>query len=505
MMLNELSTAFNNMGVGLASHYPQASDQQYVTAESPIDLSFLGLIVGMAQSHIDEDVDKVESAQLAWKSYPAPLRGEMLRKYANILRENKEDLASIITMEVGKTTSESLGEVQEMIDICDFAVGLSRQLHGLTITTERPNHKMLETWHPYGICGVISAFNFPMAVWAWNSALALVCGNGVIWKPSEKALLCAKAAHGLLEELLKNEYPQFAHISKLWHGGKQIGKAMVAHPKIRLISATGSTNMGQAIGVECAKTFKRTILELGGNNAGIVCPSANLDLALMGIVFSAVGTCGQRCTTMRRLFVHRSVYDQIVPRIKHAYQSLSIGDPRKPETLVGPLIDKGAQTSMEIAVNKAKLKLYNVFNDKFNIIDARAAYVTPVIIEVPTYDDELMNVETFAPILYIVPYDTLSEATDMNNRSHHGLSSCIFTNDMKEAEWFTSCAGSDCGIVNVNIGTSGAEIGGAFGGEKNTGGGRESGSDSWKQYMRRSTNTINYGSDLPLAQGVMFL
>jgi aldehyde dehydrogenase (NAD+) len=436
---------------------------------------------------------------------PAPRRGELVRRYGNVLRASKDALGMLVTLETGKLLQEGMGEVQEMIDICDFAVGLSRQLHGLTIASERPDHRMLETWHPYGLCGVISAFNFPVAVWAWNATLALVCGNAVIWKPSEKTPLCAWAAHRLLVRTLAEFDPEMTDIAQLIVGERAAGEWLVEHPDVRLISATGSTGMGRLVGETCARQFKRAILELGGNNAAIVCPSADLDIALRAIVFAAAGTAGQRCTTMRRLFIHRDVYAALIRRVQAAYASIAVGDPRAAGTLVGPLIDAAAyeahrralaDASVEGAKTTGGERLYaSQWPDAF--------YVRPALAEMPQQTPTMLR-ETFAPILYALPFDDLEEAIALNNAAAHGLSSCIFTRNLADSEIFLSARGSDCGITNVNIGTSGAEIGGAFGGEKQTGGGRESGSDAWKGYMRRTTSTINYGKDLPLAQGIRF-
>jgi aldehyde dehydrogenase (NAD+) len=403
-------------------------------------------------------------------------------------------LAKLITLECGKIMQESLGEVQEMIDICDFAVGLSRQLYGLTIASERPNHRMMEQWHPLGPVLVISAFNFPVAVWAWNAMLALVCGNPVIWKPSEKAPLCAEAVMMIVRRALDRFGPAPEGLVRLVQGEREIGEALVDDPRVALVSATGSTAMGREVGPRVAKRFGRVLLELGGNNAAIVCPSADLELASRAILFSAVGTAGQRCTTLRRLIVHESVADELVSRLGDLFGRVKVGDPRKSDTLVGPLIDEAAFQAMT-----------RVLGDKVERVDAVSGgfYVRPAIVEIEEQAGTVLE-ETFAPILYVLRYSSLDEAIALNNSVPQGLSSSIFTNDLREAELFLSARGSDCGIANVNIGPSGAEIGGAFGGEKETGGGRESGSDAWRAYMRRQTNTINYGSDLPLAQGIRF-
>jgi aldehyde dehydrogenase (NAD+) len=471
----------------------------------PIDGSVLAHVPVTTEGELQSAVARAASAQRRWQSVPAPRRGELVRMYGNALREAKSALGMLVTLETGKLLQEGLGEVQEMIDICDFAVGLSRQLHGLTIASERPDHRMLETWHPYGVCGVISAFNFPVAVWAWNAALALACGNAVVWKPSEKTPLTAWATHALLRRTLEAFDASFADIVQLVIGDRSTGTQLVAHRDVRLVSATGSTAMGRAVGEACARQFKRTILELGGNNAAIVTPSADQDLALRAIVFAAVGTAGQRCTTLRRLFVHESMCEAFVARLKAIYASIRIGDPRDAHTLVGPLIDKAAFDAMQCTLEQARAEGGAVTAGERVLEDMQpdAWYVRPAIVDMPAQTPTMLR-ETFAPILYVRPYRTLDEAIALNNASVHGLSSSIFTRDLTEAEVFLSSRGSDCGISNVNIGTSGAEIGGAFGGEKETGGGRESGSDAWRAYMRRATSTINYGTDLPLAQGISF-
>ena len=467
-------------------------------AMSPIDGSSLGHVAECGD--VGAVVGEAAAAAERWRRVPAPRRGELVRRLGEVLRENKDDLGALVGIEVGKVTSEGCGEVQEMIDICDFAVGLSRQLHGLTIATERPDHRMMETWHPLGVVGIVTAFNFPVAVWAWNAALALVCGNSVVWKPSEKAPLCALAVLALFAEACRrfgDEAP--AGLSGLVIGGRAVGQALVDDPRVALVSATGSTAMGRAVGQRVAARFGRSLLELGGNNAAILRPSADLDLALRGIAFAAMGTAGQRCTTLRRLFVDASIYDMFLPRLKAAYASVSVGDPREDGVLVGPLIDEEAWYAMGTALQAA--------HDMGGVVtggerlERPGTYVTPALVEMPEQAGPMLA-ETFAPILYVLKVSDLAEAIALNNAAAQGLSSAIFTNDLREAEAFL--AASDCGIANVNIGTSGAEIGGAFGGEKETGGGRESGSDAWRAYMRRATNTINYGRTLPLAQGVTF-
>ena len=429
-----------------------------------------------------------------WRDVPAPRRGELVRILGELLRESKADLAHLVTLESGKILQEGLGEVQEMIDICDFAVGLSRQLYGLTIASERPNHRMMEQWHPLGPVLVISAFNFPVAVWAWNAALALVCGNPVIWKPSEKTPLCAEAVMAIVRRALDQFDDAPEGLVQLVQGERDVGEALVEDRRIALVSATGSTAMGRAVGPRVAKRFGRVLLELGGNNAMIVAPSADLELAARAILFSAAGTAGQRCTTLRRMIVHESVANRLVERLRHLFAQVAVGDPRDPGTLIGPLIDEGAYNAMR-----------EVLGDRLEPVDAVSGghYVRPALVEVPAQEGTVLK-ETFAPILYVLRYSDLNDAITLNNAVPQGLSSSIFTTDLREAERFMSAAGSDCGIANVNIGPSGAEIGGAFGGEKETGGGRESGSDSWRAYMRRQTNTVNYGSDLPLAQGIKF-
>ena len=471
---------------------------------TPIDGSQIASVKLLGKAETIARIDQAQSAFDAWRTVPAPRRGELVRLFGEVLREHKADLGELVSIEAGKITQEGLGEVQEMIDICDFAVGLSRQLYGLTIASERPGHHMRETWHPLGVVGVISAFNFPVAVWAWNTALALVAGNSVVWKPSEKTPLTALACQALFEKALKAFGDAPAGLAQLVIGGREAGEAMVDDPRVPLVSATGSTRMGREVGPRVAARFGRSILELGGNNAMILAPSADLDLAVRGILFSAVGTAGQRCTTLRRLIVHRSIKDEVVARVKAAYGKVRIGDPRK-DNLVGPLIDKLSFDAMQGALAKARDEGGQVFGGERQLADQypNAYYVSPAIAEMPAQSDVVRH-ETFAPILYVLAYDDFEEALRLNNEVPQGLSSCIFTTDIREAERFQSASGSDCGIANVNIGTSGAEIGGAFGGEKETGGGRESGSDAWKGYMRRQTNTVNYSRELPLAQGIVF-
>ncbi|EHS54011.1 Aldehyde Dehydrogenase [Rhizobium sp. PDO1-076] len=480
-----------------------------LTVRSPINGEKLAALVEISAADTKTAIDAAHQAFLDWRLVPAPQRGELIRLLGEELRAAKDALGRLVSIEVGKVTSEGLGEVQEMIDICDFAVGLSRQLYGLTIATERSEHRMMETWHPLGVTGIISAFNFPVAVWSWNAALALVCGNSTVWKPSEKTPLTAIATQAIFEKAVKRYVAQGGkapvNLSTLLIGGRDIGEVLVDNPKVPLISATGSTAMGRTVGPRVAQRFGRSILELGGNNAAIVAPSADLDLTLRGVAFAAMGTAGQRCTSLRRLFVHESIYDTLVPRLIKAYGSVTIGNPLETGKLVGPLIDKGAYERMQKALDAAKVSGGKVSGGERVLADEAqdAYYVRPSLVEMPEQVGPVVD-ETFAPILYVIKYKDFDEALALNNAVPQGLSSSIFTNDIREAEAFVSDRGSDCGIANVNIGPSGAEIGGAFGGEKETGGGRESGSDSWKAYMRRATNTINYGRTLPLAQGVKF-
>jgi len=450
-------------------------------------------------------IERANAAFRIWRDVPAPRRGELVRLFGEELRAAKKELGALVTLESGKILQEGLGEVQEMIDICDFAVGLSRQLYGLTMASERPGHAMRETWHPAGVCGIISAFNFPVAVWCWNAALALVCGDPVIWKPSEKVPLCALATQQIFERALARFGEAPAALSQVIIGGADVGEALVASRQVPIISATGSTRMGRAVGPAVAARLGKCILELGGNNAMIVAQSADLDMALRAIVFSAVGTAGQRCTSLRRLIVHESVHDTLFAQLKGAYLNLPIGNPLKPDTLVGPLIDAAAFRNMNHALAEAAAQGGSVSGGERSLQSKypNAHYVRPAIVEMPG-QTPIVREETFAPILYVMRFRDLGEAIAMHNDVPQGLSSCIFSTDVRETEAFLSASGSDCGIANVNIGPSGAEIGGAFGGEKDTGGGRESGSDAWKAYMRRQTNTINYSRDLPLAQGIKF-
>lgn len=497
--MNNIHDLLKELGVDLA---PYSGSQ--IHSISPIDGKPLASLRADNSAHVSAKIGSAHAAYIQWREVPAPRRGELVRLFGEELRIHKAALGQLVTLEAGKILQEGLGEVQEMIDICDFAVGLSRQLYGLTIASERPGHRMMEQWHPVGVVGVISAFNFPVAVWAWNAALAFVCGNSVTWKPSEKTPLTAIAVHSLFMKAVArfgSDAP--AGLAELIIGNSDAGIAMVDDRRVQVVSATGSTRMGRDVAARCATRLARTILELGGNNAMIVAPSADIEMALRGITFSAVGTAGQRCTTLRRLFVHDKVYDAIVPRLKKIYAGLPIGNPLEKTTLVGPLIDAHAFSAMQEALATAKSEKGVVFGGERATVAGDGFYAHPALVEMPTQTAS-MHHETFAPILYIVRYTDLDQAIAWNNEVPQGLSSSIFTTDVREAEKFMCDSGSDCGIANVNIGPSGAEIGGAFGGEKDTGGGRESGSDAWKAYMRRSTNTINYSHSLPLAQGISF-
>ena len=486
---------------------------------SPIDGHEIGRLRAHTPSEVADVVGRSQAAFEQWRSVPAPVRGALVRELGELLRQHKDDLGALVSIEAGKIVSEGLGEVQEMIDICDLAVGLSRQLHGLTIATERPGHRMMEQWHPLGVVGVISAFNFPVAVWSWNSALAFVCGDSVVWKPSEKTMLTALACQALVSEAARRVgAPE--HLSSVILGERTVGEALVDDPRVALVSATGSTRMGKEVAPRVAARLGRSLLELGGNNAAIVAPSADLDLAVRGIVFSAVGTAGQRCTSLRRVIAHESIREDLVARLRAAYETLPIGSPLETTTLVGPLIDENAFHAFGEAITQAQGDGGTLVTGGSQAVEASEAtgggyYVHPAIVDMPK-QTEIVKAETFAPILYVLPYGgggagpraadgtDLDEAIALHNDVAQGLSSSIFTLDVREAESFVSATGSDCGIANVNIGPSGAEIGGAFGGEKDTGGGRESGSDAWRSYMRRATNTVNYSTELPLAQGVEF-
>jgi aldehyde dehydrogenase (NAD+) len=472
---------------------------------SPVNGSELYAVRRHSRSDAEPAVDRAAEAFRVWRAVPAPVRGALVRRFGELLREHQEDLGTLVSLEVGKITSEALGEVQEMIDICEFAVGLSRQLYGRTISSERPGHRLMETWHPLGVVGVISAFNFPVAVWSWNTAIALVCGDPVVWKPSELAPLSALASAALLDRAIaETGAPQ--GLSQVLIGGSDLGEALVESRGVALLSATGSSRMGRAVGPRVADRFGRSLLELGGNNAAIVTPSADLGLTTRGIVFSAAGTAGQRCTTLRRVIAHESVLPELVDRLAAAYHSLPIGSPLAAGTLVGPLITDAAYKSMQDALLAARQQGGEVVAGGKRRLEAEAPgafYAEPALVRMSEQTD-IVRQETFAPIVYVLPYSSFEDAIAINNDVPQGLSSSVFTSDLAEAERFLGPEGSDCGIANVNIGTSGAEIGGAFGGEKETGGGRESGSDAWRAYMRRATNTINYSGELPLAQGVKF-
>lgn len=476
-----------------------------LSSRSPIDGSELATMALATSADVPAVLSASTEAFRTWRAIPGPQRGEFVRRVGNRFREFKADLASIISWEAGKITQEALGEVQEVIDICDFAVGLSRQLHGLTIASERPQHRLAEQWHPLGPVGVITAFNFPMAVWAWNAALAWGCGDSVVWKPSEKTPLCAIACQAIVAMVLREMPNVPGAVSTLIVGGRDVGQSLADAPELPLISATGSTAMGRDVAQRVATRLGRSLLELGGNNGMIVTPTANLELTLRAIVFSAVGTCGQRCTTLRRLIVQESLADDLVQRLKSVYGRLPIGNPLGQGTLVGPLIDEPAWSHMHLALMRAKVEGGRIHGGErvHEGVPEGGYYVRPALVEMQS-SDGIVQQETFAPILYVLRYKTLNEAIALHNDVPQGLASSIMTSDMREAELFCAATGSDCGIVNVNVGPSGAEIGGAFGGEKATGGGRESGSDSWKVYMRRATNTINYSTELPLAQGIQF-
>ncbi|MEP7207688.1 MAG: aldehyde dehydrogenase family protein [Casimicrobiaceae bacterium] len=478
---------------------------QDLIVRTPIDGSELASLRTDDAATIRDKVEAAHSAFLVWRLVPAPRRGELVRRFAMELRGCKDSLGRLVTIESGKILEEGLGEVQEMIDICDFAVGLSRQLYGLTIASERPGHRMMETWHPAGVVAVISAFNFPAAVWAWNTALALVCGDAVVWKPSEKAPLTALACLALLRRAAATMDDVPLALCHVVLGKAEEASALVQEPRVTVVSATGSTRMGKAVAHLAGDRLVRTILELGGNNAMIVAPSADLELALRAIVFSAVGTAGQRCTSLRRLIVHHAIHDQLLARLKAVYAGLPLGNPLAAGTLVGPLIDRAGGDAMRAALEAARDQGGIVHGgEPVSVAGCEGGvYVRPALVEMSA-QTPLLHRETFAPVLYVLRYATIEEAIALNNAAPQGLASSLFTNNLREMETFLSAAGSDCGIANVNIGPSGAEIGGAFGGEKETGGGRESGSDAWKAYMRRATNTINYSDALPLAQGIRF-
>ena len=502
--LHKLGIGANNHGTSTGQNHFSSTQANTREIYSPVDGKLIGKISFTTEEEYQQVVAKAQEAFKTWRTIPAPKRGEIVRQYGNLLREYKDALGHLVSYEMGKSLQEGLGEVQEMIDICDFAVGLSRQLHGFTMHSERPNHRMYDQYHPLGIVGIISAFNFPVAVWSWNSMLAAVCGDVCIWKPSEKTPLSGVACQNLMATVLKeNNLPE--GIFSMVNGDYKVGEWMSHDERIPLVSATGSTRMGKAVGSALAQRFGKALLELGGNNAIILTPNANLDLAMVGVLFGAVGTAGQRCTTTRRLIIHESLYDTVKEKLVKAYAQLTIGNPLT-GNLVGPLIDKDAVNAYLNAIKKLEAEGGKVLTGNEVMSGPgfeSGCYVKPTICEAKN-EYQIVQDETFAPILYLLKYSTLEEAIDMQNGVKQGLSSSIFTTNMQEAEQFLSAWGSDCGIANVNIGTSGAEIGGAFGGEKDTGGGRESGSDAWKAYMRRQTNTLNYGKELPLAQGIKF-
>lgn len=503
-ILNALGIQETNHGTSTGTNHFSTPGAPVKEIYSPVDGKLVGKVSYTTAAEYEKVIEASKAAFLVWRKMPAPKRGEIVRLYGNLLREYKEPLGKLVSYEMGKSYQEGLGEVQEMIDICDFAVGLSRQLHGSTMHSERPNHRMYEQWHPIGIVGIISAFNFPVAVWSWNSMLAAVCGDVCVWKPSEKTPLSAIACQNLMARVIKeNDLPE--GLFSLINGDYTVGEWMTKDTRVPLISATGSTRMGKIVSATVGERLGKSLLELGGNNAIILTPHANLDLALLGSVFGAVGTAGQRCTTTRRLIIHESIYEVVKQKLVHAYAQLTIGNPLE-GNLVGPLIDKAAVNSYLKAIQKLKAEGGYILCGAEVLSGAgyeSGCYVKPTIAEANNAF-EIVQEETFAPILYLLKYNTIDEAIAMQNGVKQGLSSSIFTDNLQEAEQFLSAWGSDCGIANVNIGTSGAEIGGAFGGEKETGGGRESGSDSWKAYMRRQTNTINYGKELPLAQGIKF-
>lgn len=502
--LERLKVGAQPRGVGIGSEWMVGEGENF-TVRSPIDGSTLAEFAAASIAQVNTTIERAATAFPAWRDTPAPVRGELVRRIGNAFREQQDDLATLVTWEAGKIPAEARGEVQEIIDICDFAVGLSRQLYGKTIASERPGHRLTEYWHPLGPVGVISAFNFPVAVWAWNAMLGLVCGDPIVWKPSEKTPLSAIACQTLVQRVIQDSPGVPPEICNLVIGAKEVGKSLASSQSLPLISATGSVPMGRAVAQTVAGRLGRSLLELGGNNGMIVTPSADLELAIRSIVFAAAGTCGQRCTTLRRLIVHESIVEELRDRVLAIFQRLSIGDPTREGVLVGPLVDKQAFDAMETALAAAKKQGGKVHGGErvSEGVPAGGYYVRPALVEI-TPDAAIIQQETFAPILYLMRYRELDEAIRIHNAVPQGLASAILTGSVREAERFTSPAGSDCGIVNVNVGTSGAEIGGAFGGEKETGGGRESGSDSWKAYMRRVTSTVNYSDALPLAQGIKF-
>lgn len=502
--LVSLGLSSTNEGTSTGREWISGSD--YIESHSPVDGKLIGSTSITTKAAYDQVIEKAQEAAITWRSMPAPKRGEIVRQYGDVLRANKDALGRLVSYEMGKSLQEGWGEVQEMIDICDFAVGLSRQLYGLTMHSERPNHRMYEQWHPLGIVGIISAFNFPVAVWSWNAMIAMVCGDVCVWKPSEKAPLCGLACQNLMQQVL-HDNDLSEGISCLINGDYKVGEYMTTDRRVALVSATGSTRMGRIVGATVAERLGKTLLELGGNNAIIVTPDADMNLLLTGAVFGAVGTCGQRCTSTRRLIIHEDVYDSVKEKLSNAYPQLRIGNPLDQNNHVGPLIDKDSVNTYLKALEAIEDQGGKMLIEGGVLTGAgyeSGCYVKPAVAEV-TNDLQIVQHETFAPILYLIRYSgDLSNAIAIQNDVPQGLSSAIMTTNLREAELFLSANGSDCGIANVNIGTSGAEIGGAFGGEKETGGGRESGSDSWKAYMRRQTNTINYSTELPLAQGIEF-
>ncbi|MGE0566386.1 MAG: aldehyde dehydrogenase family protein [Bacteroidia bacterium] len=499
------SLGVNELNEGTSTGAKWFSSGEEIESYSPVDGKLIAKVRSTTKADYQKVISAASEAQKTWRNIPAPKRGEIVRQFGNKLREKKDELGKLVSYEMGKSLQEGLGEVQEMIDICDFAVGLSRQLYGLTIQSERVNHRMMEQWHPLGVVGIISAFNFPVAVWSWNTALAWICGNTCIWKPSEKVPLCSIACQNIWNEVAKeNNLPD--GISCIVNGNYEVGELLTKDPHVALISATGSTRMGKIVGATVAERFGKSILELGGNNAIIITPNADINMTVIGAVFGAVGTAGQRCTSTRRLIIHESIYDKVKDAMIKAYGQLKIGNPLDEGNHVGPLIDKDAVKAYMNSIERAIAEGGKIVVPG-GVLDGKnyesGCYVKPCIVEARN-EMEIVQHETFAPILYLLKYSELEEAIAMQNAVPQGLSSAIMTTNIREAELFLSPNGSDCGIANVNIGTSGAEIGGAFGGEKETGGGRESGSDAWKAYMRRQTNTVNYGTTLPLAQGIKF-
>ena len=502
--LSTLGLKSENLGTSTGAHFFASGSA--LISHSPVDGSEIGRVTCTTRAEYDRVIEAAEAAYISWRAIPAPKRGEIVRQFGEKLRHYKTELGTLVSYEMGKSLQEGLGEVQEMIDICDFAVGLSRQLYGLSMHSERPGHRMYEQWHPLGVVGIISAFNFPVAVWAWNSALAWICGDVCVWKGSEKTPLCSIACQNIWNEVAaENQLPE--GISGIITGGAEVGEWLTTDKRVPLISATGSTRMGRIVGSKVAERFGKSLLELGGNNAIIVTEHADIKMTIIGTVFGACGTAGQRCTSTRRLIIHESLFEQVKATLAAAYNQLRIGNPLDQNNHVGPLIDTLAVDAYLKAIEEAKQQGGQIVVEGGVLNGAgfeSGCYVKPCIIQVKDSSLPIVQHETFAPILYIMPYNTIEEAIAMQNNVVQGLSSAIMTTDLRQAELFLSNAGSDCGIANVNIGTSGAEIGGAFGGEKETGGGRESGSDAWKNYMRRQTNTINYSTSLPLAQGIKF-